>query len=306
MLIVSLVPTLLILLVIPLTMFLLRIPISQLIDQTMRLRAQARNATLPAPLRADPALTFTGTLLAPTELLRGASLITTLVSAGVSLTSSPILALLLFPALLMLMIALLLLVAQRRYVTILERDLTPSIGRLSALLRSGNSQRPSLIKLLTEMPQGPIQSEWSFIVDRIGTPLINQDGIATPTQVVEALSVQTPSRRHATFLNHLAVAVGQSQDLLITRVTAAYDAIQVSDRRREEALTELSQMRYSGWAVGLAGIGLAAYLSWSQWEQVVIAYSSPEGMLFGLLVIVSLALPIVGGALLSRAEDVDY
>lgn len=306
MLIVSLVPTLLILLVIPLTMFLLRIPISQLIDQTMRLRAQARNATLPAPLRADPALTFTGTLLAPTELLRGASLITTLVSAGVSLTSSPILALLLFPALLMLMIALLLLVAQRRYVTILERDLTPSIGRLSALLRSGNSLRPSLIKLLTEMPQGPIQSEWSFIVDRIGTPLINQDGIATPTQVVEALSVQTPSRRHATFLNHLAVAVGQSQDLLITRVTAAYDAIQVSDRRREEALTELSQMRYSGWAVGLAGIGLAAYLSWSQWEQVVIAYSSPEGMLFGLLVIVSLALPIVGGALLSRAEDVDY
>ena len=306
MLIVSLVPTLLILLVIPLTMFLLRIPISQLIDQTMRLRAQARNATLPAPLRADPALTFTGTLLAPTELLRGASLITTLVSAGVSLTSSPILALLLFPALLMLMIALLLLVAQRRYVTILERDLTPSIGRLSALLRSGNSLRPSLIKLLTEMPQGPIQSEWSFIVDRIGTPLINQDGIATPTQVVEALSVQTPSRRHATFLNHLAVAVGQSQDLLITRVTAASDAIQVSDRRREEALTELSQMRYSGWAVGLAGIGLAAYLSWSQWGQVVIAYSSPEGMLFGLLVIVSLALPIVGGALLSRAEDVDY
>jgi len=204
------------------------------------------------------------------------------------------------------MIAALLFVARGRYVTALERDLTPTIGRLSALLRSGNSLRPSLIKLLTEMPPGPIHAEWSFIVDRIGTPLINQDGIATPAQVVEALAVQTPSRRHATFLNHLTVAVGQSQDLLITRVTAAYDAIQVSDRRREEALTELSQMRYSGLAVGFAGIGLAAYLSWSQWDQVVIAYGSPEGMLFGLLVVTALALPIVGGALLSRAEDVDY
>lgn len=304
--IMSLVPTLLILLVVPLTIFLLRIPISQWIDQTMRLRARARNAALPAPLRADPALTYTETVRSPMQLLLSAALGTTLASTFVSLTSSSILALLLFPALLTLIIAALLFVAHGRYVTTLERDLTPAIGRLSALLRSGNSLRPSLLKLLTEMPPGPIQAEWSFIVDRIGTPLINQDGIATPAQVVEALSVQTPSRRHATFLNHLAVAVGLSHDLLITRVTAAYDAIQVSDRRREEALTELSQMRYSGWAVGLAGIGLAAYLSWSQWDQVMIAYGSPEGMLFGLLVVTSLTLPIVGGTLLSRAEDVDY
>jgi hypothetical protein len=302
----ALVPTLLILLVVPLTIFLLRIHISHWMNRIMRLRAQARNATLPAPLRADPALTFTGTLLAPTRLLLHATPGTTLASALISLTSSPIIALLLFPALLTLMVAVLIIVAHGRYVTTLERELTPAIGRFSALLRSGNSLRPSLIKLLAEMPPGPIRVEWSFIVDRIGTPLINQEGIATPAQVVEALSVQTPSRRHATFLGHLAVAVGQSQDLLITRVTAAYDAIQVSDRRREEALTELSQMRYSGWAVGLAGIGLAAYLSWSQWDQVVVAYGSPAGMLFGLLVVSSLALPIVGGTLLSRTEDVDY
>ena len=302
----TLVPTLLILLVVPLTIFLLRIHISHWINRLMRLRAQTRNASLPALLRADPALTFDGTLLAPARLLRNATLGTTLASAFTSLTSSPIIALLLFPALLTLMVAVLNVVAQRRYVTTLERELPSAIGRLSALLRSGNSLRPSLLKLLAEMPAGPIRAEWSFIVDRIGTPLINQDGIATPAQVVEALSVQTPSRRHATFLDHLAVAVGQSQDLLITRVTAAYDAIQVSDRRREEALTELAQMRYSGWAVGLAGIGLAAYLSWSQWEQVVVAYGSPGGMLFGLLVVSSLTLPIVGGTLLSRTEDVDY
>ncbi len=302
----TLVPTLLILLVVPLTIFLLRIHSSHWINRLMRLRAQTRNASLPALLRADPALTFDGTLLAPARLLRNATLGTTLASAFVSLAGFPIIALLLFPVLLTLMVAVLNVVAHGRYVTTLERELTPAIGRLSALLRAGNSLRPSLLKLLEEMPSGPIRVEWSFIVDRIGTPLINQDGIATPAQVVEALSVQTPSRRHATFLSHLAVAVGQSQDLLITRVTAAYDAIQVSDRRREEALTELAQMRYSGWAVGLAGIGLAAYLSWSQWEQVVVAYGSPEGMLFGLIVVSSLALPMVGGTLLSRTEDVDY
>ena len=86
----------------------------------------------------------------------------------------------------------------------------------------------------------------------------------------------------------------------------AYAALQRSDRRRDEAVTELAQMRYSGVAVGLAGVAMAAYLAWSQWERVALAYSTPLGVVVGLVVLAALCLPIVGDLLLARVDDSDY
>jgi hypothetical protein len=195
---------------------------------------------------------------------------------------------------------------ERRYAATLDRQLTAAVGRLSALLQSGNGFRQAVDKLVATMDNGPLRHEWRFLLERQGAPLAAQDGIATAQQVVVALSAQTPSRRHATFLNHLAVAVGQPHDVLKTRVAGAYQALQASERRKEEAATELAQMRYSGVAIGLAGSFMALYLVVTQWERVVVAYSSPVGPAAAVVVLGALLLPIAGGYWLAQAEDLDY
>jgi hypothetical protein len=192
-----------------------------------------------------------------------------------------------------------------RYSARLELELTAAVGRLGALVRGGAGLRPALERVVADLPAGPLRAEWSFLLARQGVPL-GGGGIATAQQVVAALADQTPSRRHAALLNHLGASVGQPQEVLARRCEAAYAALQRSDRRRDEALTELAQMRYSGIAVGLAGAAMAAYLVWSQWERVLLAYSTPLGLVVGPVVLASLALPIIGGLLLARVEDTDY
>ncbi|NNJ12901.1 hypothetical protein EKD04_021470 [Chloroflexales bacterium ZM16-3] len=195
--------------------------------------------------------------------------------------------------------------AESRYIARIDRDLTAAVGRLSALLKSGSGFRTAVERVLADLPTGPLRDEWGYLLTRQGTNLAS-GGIATPQQVVAALAEQTASARQATLLSHLSVAVGQPQDVLARRCEAAYAAIQASDRRREEAVTELAQMRYSGVAVGLSGIAMATYLTITQWERVLAAYSTPLGVIVGAVVIFALALPIIGGAMLARADDVDY
>ncbi|NTV65316.1 MAG: hypothetical protein HGA65_17540, partial [Oscillochloris sp.] len=199
----------------------------------------------------------------------------------------------------------LLAIAEARHVAQIDRDLTATVGRLSALLKSGSGFRVAVERILADLPDGPLRAEWGFLLTRQGANL-SAGGIATPQQVVAALAAQTASARHATLLSHLSVAVGQPQDVLARRSAAAYAALQASDRQREEAVTELAQMRYSGIAVGLAGMAMATYLTLTQWERVSVAYSTPLGIAVGIVVLVALALPIGGGALLARAGDVDY
>lgn len=290
-----------------LIVFVLRERLKQAVVAATIRRSAHRRRDLPAPLIPDTALLWTPPSLPPATMLG--------ISAGASITlllvlsirwASVFIALVLAAPLTAGLVLILMRVFEARYAHRLDRDLTGAVARLSALLRSGNSFRPALVKLLADLPPGPLQSEWQFLIDRQGVPLAGSDGIATAQQVAAALAVQTPSRRHATFLNHLAVTVGQPQDVLVTRVSAAYEALQASDRRREEAVTELAQMRYSGIAVGLAGLVMALYLIWTQWERVVIAYRSPLGTVVGGLVGASLVLPVVGGMLLARADDIDY
>lgn len=269
------------------------------------LQARRANASLPPTQRPDPALVWAPETIEPARLLLICALATAAVSAGLCLVAPLFLAAALAGPLAALMIWGLLRLAERRYVAALERDLTAAVGRLSALLRAGSGFRAAVERLLADMPAGPLRAEWAYLLSRQGVPLA-AGGIATPQQVVAALASQTPSLRHAALLDHLSVAVGQPQDVLSRRCAAAYEALQASDRRREEAITELAQVRYSGIAVGLAGVVMAVYLLWTQWERVVLAYSSALGAIVGVVVLVALLLPIIGGVLLSQVEDIDY
>ena len=200
---------------------------------------------------------------------------------------------------------LLLWIQQQRYVSALDRALPAAVGRLGAQLRSGSGIQPALEKVVLDLAPGPLKAEWLYIIQHFGTPIAG-GALATPQQVVAALAVQTPSRRHAALLGHLEVALAQTHDVLIRRVQAAYTALHAAEQRRSQASTELSQMRYSGFAIGLAGTGMAAYLALTQWERFTLAYGGPLGLVAGVVVGAVLIAPFIGGFLLSRADDLDY
>jgi hypothetical protein len=268
---------------------------------------QARRAArrLPPGARPDPALVWAPETVAPERLAALCLGVAAAVAVALSLALPPFLAVLLGAPLTALGVWGLIVAAERRYVARLDRDLTAAVGRLSAMLKASAGLRPALERVVADMPEGPLRAEWTLLIVRQGVPLAT-GGIATAQQVIAALADQTPSQRHATLLNHLAAAAGQPQDVVARRSEAAYGALQASDRRRDEAATELAQVRYSGVAVGLAGVAMAAYLAWSQWERVLLAYSSPLGAVVGLLVLAALTMPIAGGVLLARVDDTDY
>jgi Flp pilus assembly protein TadB len=284
---------------------LLRPRVALLIAQVRVRRARRALEALPAAARPDPALLWAPETIAAPRLAGWGIGLAGLIAGALSLLASPALALALGAPLAALAIWALAAGADRRYVAALDRELTGAVGRLGALLRAGSGLRPAIERVIADMAPGPLRAEWAFLLASQGLP-VSGGGIATPQQVVIALADQTPSRRHATLLNHLGASVGQPQEVLARRCEAAYTALQLSDRRRDEALTELAQMRYSGIAVGLAGTIMATYLAWTQWERVLLAYRTPLGVIMGALVLAALALPIIGGALLTRVEDSDY
>ena len=200
---------------------------------------------------------------------------------------------------------LLLWMQEQKYIHALDRALPAAVGRLGAQLRAGSGIQPALEKVVADMPAGPLKAEWTYIIAHFGTPLAG-GVLATPQQVVAALAAQSPSRRHATLLGHLEVALGQTHDVLIRRVQAAYTALHAAEQRRSQASTELSQMRYSGIAIGCAGLFMALYLALTQWKRFTLAYQGPIGLVVGLIVSTVLLAPFVGGFLLSRADELDY
>ncbi|WP_322490144.1 hypothetical protein [Chloroflexus sp.] len=265
----------------------------------------ARLAQRRSPAALDPALVWRPTLLKPATALLIATGAAVFVSAALGFVGSLWLALAAAPAAAALVVRVSFALAAQRYNHQLERELTPAIGRLSALLGGGLGLRTAFERLLADMTAGPLQSEWSWLIRQQGAPLADSS-IATMRQVIAALAAQTSAARHATLLNHLAVVADQPQDLQARRCAAVYAALQASERRREEALTELAQMRYSGLAVGGAGVLMAVYLIATQWERVRIAYSTPLGMVFAVIVGLALLAPIAGGIWFSRVEDVEY
>ncbi|RRR67112.1 MAG: hypothetical protein EI684_19495 [Candidatus Viridilinea halotolerans] len=284
---------------------LLRPRLAMLITLVRTRQAHQALQHIPTADRPDPALCWTPESI-PAAQLAGWGLAFATIIAGILVFLAPLgLALLLGAPLAALATWLISLHAHNRYINDLNRDLTGAVGRLGALLRAGSGLRPALERICADVPTGPLRDEWGYLLTRQGMPL-SGGGIATPQQVVLALADQTPSQRHATFLNHLGASVGQPQEVLAKRCEAAYSALQLSERRRDEAQTELAQMRYSGVAVGLAGLFMASYLVWTQWDRVIFAYSSSLGSIVGVIVVIALALPIVGGMLLAQVEDSDY
>ena len=253
----------------------------------------------------DAPLLWTPPITSASRLLASCLLATLLILSALSAIVPLFVALVLAGPATALVIWLLLRVQEQRYIGALDRALPAAVGRLGAQLRSGSGIQPALHKVVTDLPPGPLKAEWQSIIARFGAPLTG-GALATPQQVVAALAAQTPSRRHATLLGHLEVALGQTHDVLVRRVQAAYLALHAAEQRRSQASTELSQMRYSGFAIGFAGVGMAAYLALTQWERFIAAYTGPLGLIAGVIVGAVLAAPFVGGVLLSRADELDY
>jgi hypothetical protein len=187
----------------------------------------------------------------------------------------------------------------------LDAALTPAVGRLSTQLGGGVGMRRALERISPTLDDAQLAAEWHYLLQEPGRPLAH-GGVVTLRQALSVLAQQTVSPRHAVFLLHLAAAADQPHELLARRSAAAYAALQVSARRRAEAQAELAQMRYSGLAIGLAGIIMAGYLAATQWPRMTAAYSGPGGGIAAVLVLLSLAAPLVGAVLLSDVAEIDY
>jgi Flp pilus assembly protein TadB len=253
----------------------------------------------------DPALLWAPPITTPGQLLAAAIAASLIVIVALSFLAPLFVAVVLAPPAASLLVWGMLRLQEARYIARLDDALPAVVGRLAGYLNAGGGFQSALGRVVTDLPDGPLRGEWSFLAERLAAP-VSRVGVAAPGQVVAALARQTPSRRHAAFLSHLEVALGQTHDVLTRRVAAAADALQAAERRRSAASTELAQMRYSGFAIGMAGLGMAGYLGLSQPDRVARAYQGPLGLAAGLLVAAALLAPIIGGMLLARVDDIDY
>lgn len=196
-------------------------------------------------------------------------------------------------------------VEEHRYTARIDAALPAIVGRLEAQLRAGSGLQPAIEKVIADMPLSPLKAEWSWFLERLGQPIAG-GSLATATTVCAALRAQTLSRRHATFLSHVEIAIDQPHASLVQRVRAAYEAMQASDRRASLLATELAQMRNTGIALFLINSGMTLYLFIVQHERFVTAYSSDMGVFAGIALALVAGAPLIGGYLLGRAEDITY
>lgn len=253
----------------------------------------------------DPGLVFIPPIISPTRFLSyviGTLLLLWLVLWWIA---PMFVALVLAPVATIGLMWLLLWGSEQRYVNQLNKALPATVGRLTALLANNGGFQPVLSRMVSDLPDGPLKVEWSFIVTHLGMMLAT-GGPANAQTVVAALRAQTPSARHKALLDHLAIALGQTHDILTQRMKAATSALYEAEQRQSAAKAALAHMKYSGIAIGLAGMSLMLFLVIQQWERVAAAYGSPLGVPAGITVAGALLTPIVGGVLLSRVEDLDY
>lgn len=258
-----------------------------------------RTGSVPAALLWTPPIADEGRLLVVCVLAALAVLLL------LQLLAPLFLALVLAGPLTALLIWALLWGCEQRYRAQLDRALPAAAGRLGTQLRSTNGIQPALSKVAGELPPGPLRAEWTFLVAKLGTPLPG-GSVATPQQVVAALAAQTPTPRHASFLGHLEVALGQTHDVVIARVQAAYHALHAAEQRRSQAATELAMMRGSGLLIGVAGVVITAFMALSNWTRFVTAYQGPLGTIVGAVFVLLLLTPVISGVLFAQADDFDY
>lgn len=285
---------------------LLRGPLTRAVRASLHDRAQAiRKKTGRGDLPIDPALTFVPETIAPQQLLIVALLVVLVGIVALSLITPMLLALILAMPVTLGVIWLLARSRETHYCEQIDRLLPGAVGRLHMQMAAGDSFALAIEKLVADMPPSPLQAEWQYIVGSMQRPL-STGLLATDAEVVYALGAQTPSIRHSVFLGHLEVALAQPQDAQVKRISAAHSGLLEAEQRRSNAVTELAQMRYSGYAIGLAAIVMALYLVWTQWDRFITAYTGPLGPFAGVFVGAALIAPFVMGDVLARVADVDY
>jgi hypothetical protein len=246
----------------------------------------------------DAALLWVPPIVSPVQLLGSCTIAGLLVLCVFYLVGPLFVALVLAGPATALLIAGLLWMHEAHYRAQLDAALPAAVQRLAAQLAAGDGFQGALEQVALDLPPGPLRTEWLWVLDRLGTPL-GGGKLATGSHVVGALAAQTPSQRHRALLGHW-------EDVLLKRMVAAGEALHAAARRRSAAATELAQMKYSGIAVGLAGVVMAVYLALTQPSRMAVAYGGDLGLLVGALVLGALLAPLIGGVLLARVEDLDY
>jgi hypothetical protein len=194
---------------------------------------------------------------------------------------------------------------EQAYISALDGALPAAVGRLEAQLRAGSGIQAAIEKVIADLAPSPLKAEWQWLVERMGVPLESRT-LATPVAVCAALLAQTPSRRHATFLAHLEIALEQPHSALAQRMAAAHEALQAAQRRRSTAITALSQMRNTGMVMFLVALTTSAYLVAVQRERVARAFADDVGVVVGLVFVTAILAPLIGGQFLARVDDLDY
>jgi hypothetical protein len=284
----------------------LRGPLLRLVQAELIRRARSRRAASgQGDTPIDPALIFIPVPLTAGQLISVGFGVVALGSAGLALFTPMFLALVLALPLGGATVWLVQWVAEQLYTAQIDRTLPAAVGRLSLQLRAGDSFVTAIEKVIADMKPGPLHTEWSFLRSRIGRPLVS--GLLAPTvQVVRAMTAQTASPRHATFLAHLEVALTQPQDAQVKRVAAAYEALLEAEQRRSAAVTDMAQMRYGGFVIGGAEVLIVLYLASTQTDRFLSAYTGPFAFIALPLLLIALAAPFLAGVLLARVADMEY
>jgi hypothetical protein len=296
---VTAVPVLLAVALVLLLSVLARGPILGVLTRMLATQAAKRQQGIDANLVWHPPV------VTPERLLAITTLVALMMVAALTRIAPIFVALVLVGPLTLGLIWLLLAVFERRYVAELDRALPAAVSSLATNCASASSFGKAFDMVIGEMDPGPLRAEWEGMRHKFGATLAG-GGLALPVQVVEAMIQQTPSERHRTLLGHLAVALTSPHDVLTQRMKAASRSLYRSAQRRSSAVTELAMMRSSGMVVGGAGVFMAGYLALVQWQRFTLAYSTMLGWIVGGVVLGALLLPLVGGFLLARTDDVDY
>ncbi|MGB9754892.1 type II secretion system F family protein [Roseiflexus castenholzii] len=196
-------------------------------------------------------------------------------------------------------------VAERRYRADIDRQLTPAVGRLATLMRTGIAFPQALGQVVDDMTPGALRQEWQWMTQTFGRPT-DAGTPALPSVVCEALAEQTLSANHAAFLLHVGNALTATHPEQVSRIETAYRAMIDQQRRASRMAAELAQMRNTGVVLFLANMIISVYLFLVQRDRFLTAYTSEFGLLAAPIVVGAMLAPLIGGFLFSQADELVY
>ncbi len=197
------------------------------------------------------------------------------------------------------------LLAERRYIADIDRQLPGAVLRLGIQLRAGQTLARALRAIAADLERGPLADEWHTLGALWSSPASAVEPL-TPAGALGFVAARTPSLRHRTLLGALAMVIDAPHARIVRQVEAAGAALYAAERRRGTIMTELSQMRYSGIVVTMAGMAMVVYLIATQADRVARAYAGPGGTLIGVVMVLVLLAPTALGFWMARTDDAMY